>query len=287
MEFKLFNTTIPIDEYGCKINGCPAQKYEEHGTMLTVVLTNTCNYKCKFCCNPNVTCKGDVFDIEKFYEVLHEITSNTKLLKVNITGGEPTKYPTRLNDVIKAIRTYSKDTWIGVNTNGMNLNDIDIYNIDNISLSCHSYDETKNETSVTDKLLDLFKHKDKVHISCNLMKGKIDSEEKIIKLLEYVDSYGYNDVGFVSLMKVNEFCENAYVDFRDIEFTNPAIKLYCQKDYKVPNVCTCRNYAYISNKGNIIKFYNRQTLDKNYHRGTRVYYVVDGLYKWYGGLKIK
>lgn len=64
----------------------------------------------------------------------------------------------------------------------------------------------------------MLKYCSKIHLTCNLIRGIVDSEKAVIAYLEKAKSLGVYDVGFVSLMKVNKFCEDNHVDFSDIVF---------------------------------------------------------------------
>jgi hypothetical protein len=46
-----------------------------------------------------------------------------------------------------------------------------------------------------------------------MIKGYVDSEEKIYDYLDKYSDLGVYDVGFVNLMKINEYCKERFVEF--------------------------------------------------------------------------
>jgi hypothetical protein len=78
--------------------------------------------------------------------------------------------------------------------------------------------------------------------------------------LEFCDSVGVSDVGLVSLMKVNDYCKDRFIDFNDIKDNINRQKkknLFNNINWNRGNDCRCANYLYISNRANVIKLYSR------------------------------
>lgn len=88
--------------------------------------------------------------------------------RIQITGGEPT-LAENLNEVVNCIRQYFPDRFIGINSNGYNL--------------CKLI-EVSNEESLKEFISTV--GEDKVHFSCNLIKGYIDSLSEIEKYITWV-----------------------------------------------------------------------------------------------------
>jgi hypothetical protein len=113
----------------------------------------------------------------------------------------------------------------------------------------------------SDKNILDFKNKHKLHMSCNLVSGYIDSEEQIIKYLEYAHSLGVYDIGIVDLMQVNAFCKGHYVGLDSIPFQSN--KQFIQSRFH-ENIdgcnevcCRCINWLYRTNdnKGLLSLYY--------------------------------
>jgi hypothetical protein len=113
-----------------------------------------------------------------------------------------------------------------------------------------------------------------VHLSCNIIKGYIDTKQKILRYLEYAASVGVYDVGFVGLMDVNEYATHHLVDFGKINLESPS--LIRNKDWRMKgNACKCSNYLYIPKEGTkIVSIYYRHRCKHNVDMKSNV--VFDG-----------
>ena len=60
--------------------------------------------------------------------------------------------------------------------------------------------------------------KQKLHLSCNLMKDYIGTPEEVVRYLDWASKIGCLDIGFVSLMPANNYCKEQFVDFNDLKF---------------------------------------------------------------------
>jgi organic radical activating enzyme len=110
----------------------------------------------------------------------------------------------------------------------------------------------------------------KVHLTCNLIKGYIDSPKAIDDYLEFYSDVGVLDFGFVSLMPANQFCKDHLVKLSDINFDSidGVIKT---KSGSNGNICSCSNYLKSTKSGNIIKFYIRHLLSPSCSESTLVF----------------
>lgn len=257
---------------------CCVNKYgespdiEDNQIALYVVLTRKCNVNCKFCEYHNGT--SDI-NIEKFSETLDWLLSFCDITTIHFTGGEPTLELDKLKQLCKLIKQKDRLITTSVNTNGTRLKELEnIDELDNIALSRHDIYDVDNREIFKSKLVPTvdeikkFKDKHKLHLSCNLIKGYVDSKEKIINYLEFTSTLGINDVGIVSLMNINKFCEQHYVEFNnlDIEETEQLIKTKCFKNISEETgeiCCKCENYLYRASNKNLVSMYHRYAIKNN------------------------
>jgi molybdenum cofactor biosynthesis enzyme MoaA len=227
--------------------------------------------------------KAEKFNIDKYKEILEYINSNIIINNFNFTGGEPTlNYHLfkEVFDMTHKILKYNKK--ITIHTNGINLDklmtDKQIFdNLYHISLSRHHYNYRKNiKIFKTDsiptnteikKLQSGIKNKNILNFSCNLINDYIDNNNEILKYLDMSANMNVTLVGFVSLMKINDFCKNNYISFNDlIKETTDIINT---KNYNKSGLCSCSNYLYISEKYNkVIRVYNKSNNISNYNDDT-------------------
>lgn len=273
MNINLFGYDLLVKDTSCGLNGeCVGRKIEEPHINIYVRIENRCNANCPFC-----SFKGEKvdFDFYKFYYILHEVSKKIKINKISFTGGEPTLNYVQLMDCLSLIKQFNSKIFTVVNTNGLRLQDLSMcLDIDSIALSRHHYDQNKNDeifgikTPTLQNIKEWNQNKN-IHLSCNLIKGYIDNENELTEYLQTVSQYGIDDVGFVSLMEVNDFCKNHKIDFADVKFTNPDILI--TKDWNYKDVCKCRNHLYLSDKGDIVKFYSRYTTKPSKSEGMLVF----------------
>lgn len=160
---------------------------------------------------------------------------------------------------------------ISVNTNGIHLKElgqlVDNKLLNNIALSRHSltFEDNreifKTTTVPTDNDIRQFiiEHGQVIHLSCNLIKGYIDTAEKVVQYIEKAGELGVNDIGIVSLMDKNDYCKERYVEYKEIAKDLERLGLVrtrqhvkrddpCKTDKngnKCCNIiCACENYLY-------------------------------------------
>lgn len=156
---------------------------------------------------------------------------------------------------------------------------------DSISMSLHHYRlESLSElygTKIPEKAF-LFQKvdKQKLNVSCNLIKGYIDSSDEVHKMLDFTIGLGVPRIGFVSLMKVNKYCREHYVDFDNIKI-NTIPHVYFTKSMNRGQNCKCSNYLY--NKDlRILEIYMRNYMNPQYCESSLVYdgeYLRQGFHK--------
>lgn len=265
---ELFGTSVPIRTNFCQFfDQIPEPINEPYVNVY--IRSKFCNAKCKFCIWAN---DASLYNEEKYLSFLKEVSSKIKIRKIAFTGGEPTLNFNRFKRVVRLAKEYSPESYFSVNTDGLRLktlfNDdiIDIF--DSVALSRHHYDDNLNNeifdfkcpsTDDLKEIKDLDKN-DILHFSCNLIKGYIDTSEKIYQYLDFANDIGVDSVGFVSLMPVNEYSKEKFIDFNIKDLINEKFNL--TKEWKYKNMCKCNNYVYIpDNLKTIIKVYHKNTFN--------------------------
>ena len=290
---------IKCKEYCCSLNGQTPQKIEDAILSMYVVLTRQCNVRCKFC-----TFRGNVapIDLACFETCVRQLRTKFDLGKIQFTGGEPTLELATLRKCLEIVKKYDSLCFTSINTNGKQLlNLIDMPNLDNVALSRHSVSIDEHFTIMqstdvaTDEDIRTFceRNSGKLHLSCNLIRGYVDSVEKIVEYLEYAANLGVDDVGFVSLMPVNNYCKEHFVDFsdlhNDIEKHNRFINNKTFEQYSNGRTgtvtCRCKNYLYRATNGRIVAMYSRFVCQ---HKAEASYVVYENneLLQGFGGKKL-
>lgn len=241
-------------------------------TNLYIRLTNECNANCKFCIYHG---KKTEFNLEALEFVLFELKNRDILCKIQITGGEPTLEPDLLADVVKLIRKYFKNNFVGINSNGYNLDALASINslVDNFAISRHHYSDEINmnifNTTDVPSTKDLKEFinsfgSEKVHFSCNLMKDFIGNITEIKQYLEFASQTECNDVGFVSLMPVNKFASSQQIIFDESGIDESDDFMKYKQYTKCGGCCKCANYLYFcKSTGKLIDIYGRFAAQKD------------------------
>lgn len=265
------------DKIKFKRRTCLNKYNEQHNITdnqiaLYVVLTRKCNINCKFC---EYHSGISEIDVAKFEDTLKRLLRICNITTVHFTGGEPTLELDKLKQLCRIIKHQDKLITTSVNTNGTRLKELeDICELDNIALSRHAVDDSENIEIFRSNLVPMsedikgFKDKHKLHLSCNLIKGHIDSEEKILQYLEFASTLDINDIGLVSLMNINDFCNKHYVDFKSINIkeTERLKKSRCFKNISEKTgkiCCKCENYLYRASNMNLVSMYHRYAIKNN------------------------
>lgn len=248
------------------MNGYPGLHNKPY-VNLYVKITDGCNARCPFCCNDDehIT-SSHSFNADKLFDIIHEISDcDIKLNRISLTGGEPSLCPDSLIELLQLISASEECafTQVQLNTNGLTSNSIELMRhprLDSISLSIHHYDPEKLSElygrGITFNPLEYIRDiSNKLNISCNLIKGYIDSPEEIEKMIEYADTFGVKTIGFVSLMHKNRYCEERFIDFRKIDISTIS-SLILSSERALLNICGCKNYLY-TGKSNPIDVYFR------------------------------
>jgi MoaA/NifB/PqqE/SkfB family radical SAM enzyme len=221
------------------------------------------------------------FDFEKWKYCIDEIMDKLGIFKASFTGGEPSLEFDNLVKCLEYLKSKDENIFTIINTNGSNLDKlIGLDCLDNIALSRHSIDDLENQkifgATVIPNLEQIkeFPEKEKLHLSCNIVKGYVDSDEKIKEYLEKCSEIGVRDVGFVSLMPINDYAKEHNIDFSDIkfEFNNRFIvNQYFDRIKDNKCVCKCRNYMYLGQNGQVVTAYSRYYVDNTCSDGAVVF----------------
>ena len=274
----VFNNEIAVKDYYCAFDNNPPTKIQQPYINIYVTLTNKCNADCQFCCNKQ-NCNSSIqFDEDKFLLGIKKIRESIEIRKLSFTGGEPTLEFAALAKYLKYVKDLDENIFTVINTNGTNLSEMKHLHqyLNSIALSRHHYDDTINQqifgisTVASSNEIFAFPHKEILHLSCNLMRDYIRNQDEVVKYLEYVDSLGCDDVGFVTLMKVNNYCEQQFVDFNSLNFNNTN-NVFVSQDWNYYGHCRCRNYLYIANTANVIRVYARYVCNRKISEGTLVF----------------
>lgn len=279
MQMKLFDKYVEVKDISCGMNGNPGYPYSDTRINVYTCLTHICNTNCSFC---NYHYGDSVkFDFEKWKYCIDEIVDRLGIFKASFTGGEPTLQFDIFVKCLEYLKSKDENIFTIINTNGSNLDRlIGLDCLDNIALSRHSIDDIENQklfgSTVVPNLevIKDFPEKEKLHLSCNIVKGYVDSDEKIKEYLEKCSEIGVRDVGFVSLMPINEYAKEHSIDFSDIkfEFNNRFIvNQYFDRIKNNKCVCKCRNYMYLGKNGQVVTAYSRYYVDNTCSDGALVF----------------
>ena len=279
---EIFGKEIAVKSHGCNVMDEPGQRIVP-SVNLFVKVTKGCNAHCKFCSNANSTDASSVFNIPKLITVIKELKGNGICInRINITGGEPSVVSPLIYKILDTVEENSfDDIHLHLNTNGLLPQPQEMMRHprwDSISMSLHHYDVSKLSElygcRIPEKAFD-FEGIDlqKVNSSCNLVKGYIDNAEEAHKMLDFNLDLGIPRVGFVALMKVNDYCWEHFVDLEDIHLDSIP-HVYFTKSMNRGSDCKCSNYLY-NRDLKILEIYMRNYANPNYCESSLVY---DGEY---------
>ena len=255
----------------------------EPSVNLFVKVTQGCNARCLFCSNAGTTVPLTPFDVPKLFEIIRLLLeSGIVVNRVNITGGEPSVVPDLVERILlKMSEPDYSDIHLHLNTNGLLPASQELMRHprwDSISMSLHHYDAAKlselygcriPENAFDFVGIDL----QKLNSSCNLIKGYIDHAEEARKMLDLNLDLGIPRIGFVALMKVNDYCREHFVDLEAIHLERIP-HVYFTRSMNRGSDCKCSNYLY--NKDlKILEIYMRNYANPQYCESSLVY---DGAY---------
>ncbi len=269
---------IDVKEFGCSMPGIGPRRIPPSVNIFAKV-TAGCQARCPFCSNADSAHIRKAFDIEKLCAFVKELQENGVIVnKVNITGGEPSIVPELVGSIVKE---FSSDELSGIhlhlNTNGLSRESRHMMKHprwDSISVSLHHYDRARlselygfevAEEALAFNGVDMMK----MNASCNLIRGFVDNADEVHRMLDFCIEAGITRIGFVSLMKVNPWCVERFVDFNEIDMESiPRVYFTSRMDRGAD--CCCSNYLY--NKDlKVLEIYHRNYSNFRYCESSLVY----------------
>ena len=278
MLFPLFGESIKIKDKGCAIGSSKPGSIAP-SVNLFVKVTDACNAHCRFCSNAGKSCTYGIFNLEKLSDIIKELQVNNILVnRINITGGEPSVVPNLVNDILLLLnRDEFQGIHVHLNTNGLLPESKELMRHsrwDSISISLHHYNRDKLSELYGKPTLDnpfdfSGVNLDKVNASCNLIKGYIDDEDSVEKMMRFAIGLSLPRLGFVALMKTNDYCIEHYIDFSDVSWGRIP-HLYFTESRNRGEDCKCSNYLY-NHDGKILEIYMRNYINFKYCESSLLY----------------
>ena len=282
MLFDFQDKKIAVKEFDCRLGSLKPERIAPF-VNLFVKVTNGCNAHCLFCSNAGCRHEHNEFDADKLFAAIRLLReSGIRVNRVNITGGEPAVLPALVESILQGMEEVEfKNIHLHLNTNGLLSQSQQLMTHprwDSISMSLHHYDLGKlsllygcsipsgafNFSGINLK---------KVNVSCNLVKGYIDNAKEAHRMLNFALELNIRRIGFVALMKVNDFCREHFVDLEEIHI-NEIPHVYFTKSMSRGKDCKCSNYLY--NKDlKVLEIYMRNYANPQYCESSLVY---DGQY---------
>ena len=290
MLIKFRDKTLAVKDYDCQLGTIAGERISPF-VNLFVKVTTGCNAHCLFCSNAGASVPNKRFDVGKLLEIIKELRlSQIRVNRINITGGEPAVVSPLVEDLLlKMSESSMSDIHMHLNTNGLlpesqNLMRHPRWN--SISMSLHHYSlprlsELYGCTIPENAFCFDGINMQRLNASCNLVKGAIDSPAEAAKMLDFVLELGIPRIGFVALMKVNDYCREHFVDLEDIRLdTLPHV--YFTKSMNRGKDCKCSNYLYNKNL-KILEIYMRNYANPYYCESSLVYdgeYLRQGFHQY-------
>ncbi len=286
---EVFGKEIAIKTHGCNVMSEPGLPIIP-SVNLFVKVTKGCNARCLFCSNANSSEAPQTFDIEKLIAIINELRAKGVCVnRINITGGEPSVVPQLVYKILDRVEEERmEDIHLHLNTNGLLPQSQHLMRHprwDSISLSLHHYDVGKlselYHCHISGQALQ-FDGIDvrKLNSSCNLIKGYIDNADEAQRMLDFNLDIGIPRIGFVALMKVNDYCRDHFVDLEDIHIESIP-HVYFTKSMNRAQDCKCSNYLY-NRDLKILEIYMRNYANPLYCESSLVYdgeYLRQGFHK--------
>lgn len=267
-KIELFGNELNVNNHFCLEN--PNYACEKIPSLsLYIKATDSCNADCAFCANKGCENFGKL-DLIKLREVIKYLKAEKILGNISITGGEPNSNPKELNNIINLILDIDKNIKIAISTNGFNLRTMTFFDqvndLESIHISRHHYLDSKNNeifrsnsVAQTDDIRYLqSKLDDKkiININTMVMKDYIDNLDEIKKMLNYVGDIDVYKNGFVSLMKVNEYSKEHFINFNAI-FNHLDHNFFLGHHFYNKKYCECVDGMYVTDNNKMVEFYAR------------------------------
>jgi molybdenum cofactor biosynthesis enzyme MoaA len=277
---ELFGKDVPLKTHSCAFFS--EEPWRLNPTIDLYIRTKFCNAKCKFCIYADDASK---YNEKKFVEILKEMTSKIKIRKIAISGGEPTLYWNNFKNIINHAKEWSPDSELSMNTDGFRLkklfDDPDYKLFDHIHISRHHWDDKINDEIFGTKtptgeelkeIASLGTTDHQIQFRTNLIKGYIDTKEKVFEFLDWSNEVGINTTGLVSLMPVNDYSKDNFIWFHIKELIGERFTL--TKNWTYKGACECFNYIYMPPEDKFrrpIRVYHKNTYGPSDIVGTLVF----------------
>lgn len=295
-EIKIGSKKLLIKDYYCD-DGSGYIAKDDGKLWLYVNISDICNGKCKFCINPSPAAGRSEFRIDLFREILHRIKDN--VLGVSITGGEPMLHPELVDSVVEeVVRLFGFSIEIDMVTNGTCFTSItsleQFRNLDSVHLSRHAVLDDDNDrvlgirTVTAREIREVIEKADdpaKVVFNCVLMRGLIDSVDRVVDFLEMAAEIGVRNTSFIALSPANAFCVNNYVDPGTLALEeDPRFSVwnrFCDHGF-----CRCSSGSFAA-KNRMVRYYYRAPGANTAGYARQLVYTADNrLLAGFGGKEI-
>ena len=279
------NQELKIKDYHCAQDDNYLEK-PDGKLWLYVNLTDICNGKCQFCINPSVKDGKNKIDPSSYREMLTKIKEY--IYGVSLTGGEPMLFPDLANEIIGITHEIcGSQVEKDMVTNGTGfagiLDSLDIDHLDSVHLSRHMITDRENDavfgfsTATSDEIKSVIAKMDdpaQIVFNCVLMAGGVDTTQRISHYLEFASGLGVRNVSFIGLSRHNEFCEDNYIDPRQLDMKHDA-RFHIWNEYHDHEYCSCSSGSYDAGNGSI-RFYYRRMGEKKAPYARQLVYTADG-----------
>lgn len=273
----IFGKPIAIKKYDCNHGEYPGGPIPM-SVNLFVKVTNACNAHCLFCSNSGSN-GYDKFNIVKLFDVISEIQRMGIIInRLNITGGEPAAVPQLVEHILDLLESKPyTDIHVHLNTNGLLPSSQSLMKHprwDSVSVSLHHYSISRLSElygiSIPTNALN-FENIDmlKVNASCNLVRGYIDTTEEAHKMMDFCLDEGLTRLGFVGLMKVNDYCIEHFVSCDELQLEDISHCYFMESKNRGAD-CKCSNYQY-NRHLKVLDIYMRHYANYNYCESSLVY----------------
>lgn len=240
-----------IKDYYCD-DGFGYLNRDDGKLWLYINVTDVCNGRCPFCINPCRKEGTSPFDLSSFRETLIKIKDD--VYGVSLSGGEPMLEADLIDEILLTVRNILGDRIeIDMVTNGIHFEKIvhlkNLNELNTIHVSRHHIDDAINDSLFGFHTVpkDTLKHvisglKDPgmIVFNCALIKGYVDSVEKIAQYLEFSAEMNVQNTSFIGLSICNDYCRENFIDPASLDFSDdPKFHIWnTQKDHEYCKCCT-------------------------------------------------
>lgn len=293
---KIGDQSLRIKKYYCD-DGLGYLSREDERLWLYVNVTDVCSGRCPFCINPSRYTGRSPFDLSVFCETLMKVKDH--VYGVSLTGGEPMLEPELTDEILSVVnQVFGDEIEIDMVTNGIHFDKIkslkNLNTLTTIHVSRHHFRDEANrqlfgfdvpETNLLKQVISDLKDPGLIVFNCALIKGYVDSVDKIAEYLEFAADLNVSNTSFIGLSVCNDYCKEHYIDPASFDLsTDSRFHIWnTQRDYQYCHCCTC-SYDALSRP---VRFYYR-CIGKERAQYTRqlVYTANNRLLAGFGGKEI-